>query len=62
MFRCQLCIPVDFYFPMMRGMEKHWCANCYIAELCEWLWEAFQEGQMQSMSEAEKQVVLWQEG
>ena len=27
----------------------------YIAKLCEWLWEAFKEAQVQSTSEAERQ-------
>ena len=43
MFRCQLHLPLDFYFPMMRGTGKHQCVDCYIAELCEWLREAFKE-------------------
>ena len=25
MFGHQLCLPVNVYFPMIRGMEKHWC-------------------------------------
>ena len=36
-------------------MKKHQCVDHYIAELCEWLWEAFKEVQVQSMSEAERQ-------
>ena len=40
---------------MIRDMEKHWCVDYYIAELHEWLWEAFKEEQVQSMSEAERQ-------
>ena len=55
MFGCQLCLPIDFYFPMIRGKEKHQHVDHYIAEFCEWLWEAFQEVQMQSTSEAERQ-------
>ena len=55
MFKCQLCLPIDCYFPMMRGMEKPWHVVCYIAELHEWLWEAFKEVQAQSMPEAERQ-------
>ena len=39
----------------MRGMKKHQHVDHYIAELCEWLQEAFKEAQMQSMSEAERQ-------
>ena len=45
----------DFYFPMIRGAKKHQHVDHYIAELCEWLWEAFKEAQVQSMSEAERQ-------
>ena len=55
MSRCQPCLPIDFYFPMMRGMEKHWCLNCYIAKLHEQLQEAFYEVQVQSTSEALRQ-------
>ena len=40
---------------MMRGMEKHWHVDCYIVKLCEQLWEAFKEVQVQSTSEAERQ-------
>ena len=40
---------------MIRGMKKHQHIDCYIAELCEWLWEAFKEMQVQSTSEAERQ-------
>ena len=54
MFRCQLCLPVNFYFPTIRGTEKHQCVDYYVAELCEWLQEAFKEVQAQSMSEAER--------
>ena len=36
-------------------MKKHQCVDHYIAELCEWLKEAFKEAQMQSTSEAERQ-------
>ena len=55
MFGCQPCLPVDFYFPMMQGMEKHQHVDCYIAKLHEWLWEAFNKVQGQSTSEAERQ-------
>ena len=55
MFGHQWHLPINFYFPMMRGMEKHWCVDCYIAKLCEWLWEAFKETQVQSTSESERQ-------
>ena len=40
---------------MIRGMKKHQCVDHYITELHEWLWEAFKEVQIQSMSEAERQ-------
>ena len=40
------CLPVDFYFPPIRGMRKHQCVGHYIANLCEWLWEAFKEAQV----------------
>ena len=40
---------------MMRGTEKHQLVDYYIAELCEWLWEAFKEAQAPSTSEAERQ-------
>ena len=40
---------------MIRGMKKHKHVDHYIAELCEWLWEAFKEAQVQSISEAERQ-------
>ena len=63
MFGHWLHSPIDFYFPMIRGMEKHQCADYYFAELCEWLWEAFKEAQVQSMSKAERwKHILWQKG
>ena len=34
---------VNFYFHMIRGTKKHQCVDHYVAELCEWLWEAFEE-------------------
>ena len=40
-YRCQPCLPVDFYFPMIRGIKKHQYVDHYVNELCEWLWEAF---------------------
>ena len=52
MFGCQLCLPIDFYFPMIRGTKKHQCVDHYIVELCEWLWESIKEAQVQSISEA----------
>ena len=53
MFRCQPTI--DLYFPTIRAAEKHQHVEYYIAELCEWLQEAFEEAQAQSTSEAERQ-------
>ena len=50
------CLPIDSYFPIIRGTEKHWSVDYYIAKLCEWLWETFKEAQVQSTSEAEKQM------
>ena len=55
MFRCWPCLPINFYFPVVRGTQKHWNADCYIAELCEWLLEAFKEVQVQSTFEVERQ-------
>ena len=55
LFGYQVCLPIYFYFPMIRGMKKHQYVDHHIAELCEWLWEAFKEAQVQSMSEAERQ-------
>ena len=40
---------------MIRGTKKHQCIDHYIAELCEQLWGAFKEGQVQSTSEAKRQ-------
>ena len=47
--------PLTFISPTTRGTKKHQHVDHYIAELCEWLWEAFKEAQVQSMSEAERQ-------
>ena len=55
MYRYQPHLPIDFYFPMIRGMRKHQHVDHYIAELHEQLWEAFKEAQVQSTLEAEKQ-------
>ena len=55
MFWQWLHLPTDFYFPMIRGMKEHLCVDHYIAELCEWLREAFKEAQVQSASEVERQ-------
>ena len=46
-------LPINFYFLMVRG--KYQCVVHYISELCERLWEASKEAQVQSMSEAERQ-------
>ena len=50
-----LCLLIDFYLPTLRGTRKHQCVDYYVTELHEWLWEAFKEAQVQSMSE----VTLW---
>ena len=55
MLRHWLHLPINFYFPMIRGMEEHWYVNYYIAKLHEWLWEAFKEMQLQFMSGAERE-------
>ena len=55
MFRCWPCLPIDFYFPTIRGMEKHWHVDYYIARLCEWMQETFKEAKEQSMAEAGRQ-------
>ena len=55
MFGYWLHLPINFYFPTIRGMEKHWCVDYYIADICEQLWEAFKEVQTQSTSEAKRQ-------
>ena len=55
MFRCQPCLPINFYFPTVSSMKKYQCVDHYIAKLCEWLYEDFIEAQMQSTSEAETQ-------
>ena len=51
----ELTTSIEFYFPTVRDMKKHQCVDHYIAELCEWLQEAFKKAQMQSMLEAERQ-------
>ena len=55
MFRCQQHIPIDFYFPTIRGTEKHQLVDYFIAELHEQLQEAFKEAQVKSTSEVEIQ-------
>ena len=48
-------LPLDFYFPTIRGTKKYQCVDHYIVNLYEWLWEAFKEAQVQSMSQAKRQ-------
>ena len=55
MFGCQLCLPIDFYFPMRRSMTKHHYVDHYVTKLYEWLQEVFKEAQVQSTSEVERQ-------
>ena len=59
MFVCWPCLPVDFYFHTVWGTEKHWHVDCYIAELHEWLWEAFKEVQEQSTAVAKRQKLYY---
>ena len=47
MYRCWPHLAINFYFSTIRGMKKHQCVDHYIAELCEWLWEAFKEAEVQ---------------
>ena len=35
-------------------MNKHQHVDHYTTGLCEWVWEAFEEAQVQSISEAER--------
>ena len=35
MFGYQLHLPINFYFPTIRGTQKHQCVNHYTTELCE---------------------------
>ena len=55
MFGHQPCLTIDFNFPAIRGTKKHQHVDHYIAKLCEQLWEALKEAQVQSTSEAERQ-------
>ena len=55
MHGCWLYLPLNFFFPTIRGKGKHQHVDHYIAKLCEWLQEAFKEAQVQSASEAERQ-------
>ena len=52
---CQPCLFINFYFPMIWDMEKHWSVYYYIAELCEQLQEAFKEVQEQSTAATKRQ-------
>ena len=45
MFGSQPCLPINFYFPMVRGIQKHQCVDHYIAKLCEQLREALKDAQ-----------------
>ena len=54
-FGCWPYLPINFYFSMIRGMIKHQHVDHCIAELCEWLQEAFKEAQVQSTSEVDRQ-------
>ena len=49
------CLPVDLYFPMIRGTKKHQYVDHYVAKLCEKLQESFNEAQVPSASETERQ-------
>ena len=49
------CLPINFYFPMIKGTEKHHCVDYYVAKLCEWQWQAFKEAQVQFMLETARQ-------
>ena len=44
-----------FIFPLSWAQKKHQRVNYYVADLCEWLCEAFKEVQVQSIYEAERQ-------
>ena len=52
MFRQWLRIPVDFYFPTVRGAERHRCVNEYVTNLQDYLRDACKDVQDQSMAEA----------
>ena len=55
MIRHQPHLPISFYFPTIRGTQKHQHVDHYITKLCEWLQEAFKEAQVHSTSESERQ-------
>ena len=44
---------------MIMGTQKHQHVDHYITKLCDWLWEAFKEPQMQSMPEVERQKLYY---
>ena len=54
-FGCWPCLPINFYFPRIRDTKKHQHVDHYIPSLCEGLWKAFKEAQVQSTSQAERQ-------
>ena len=58
MIGCQPCLPIDSYFPIIWGMEKHQHVDYYLAKLHEQLWETFKEVQAQSMSEADRSSTM----
>ena len=47
-FGYQLHLPISFYFPLNKGHKNTQSVDHYVAKLCEWLWEAFKEAQVQS--------------
>ena len=55
MLRCQTHLHVDFYFPMIWGIENLWHDSNYIAGLYEQLQEVFKEAQEESTAEAKRQ-------
>ena len=57
MFGCQTHLPVDFYFSMIQGTQKHWHVDYFVAEVCEQLPGAFKEVQEQSTAAASARAV-----
>ena len=55
MFGKWMHLTIDFYFPTIISTEKHQHVDHYVADLCEWLHEAFNEAQVHSSAEAEMQ-------
>ena len=39
MYTCRPHLPINFYFPMIRGIRKYQHIDHYVAKLCEQLWE-----------------------